>query len=102
MISLGDIVFILVLVVIFAQFWRMRAITEAANGFVNHYCKKHDLQLISVARFKTRLGFVSGKPDWKTDFAFEFSGNGEDKYQGVVSMAGLRVVSADIPPYRVN
>ena len=101
-ITLGDIFFILFLVVVFTQFWRIRAITEAANKYASYYCEKNNLQLISVARFKTRFGLVQGKPNWKADFAFEFSGNGEDKYQGVISMEGLKVKSADIPPYRVN
>lgn len=99
--SLTDILFLLLMIVIIAQFWRIRAISEAANRFVNHYCEQQNLQFISIARSRTRVGIVRGKPDWKTQFTFEFSGNGEDKYQGVVEMEGLREVSTIVPPYRV-
>ena len=102
MISLVDILFILIIVVVIAQFWRIRAISEAANRYLSNYCEKQGLQLISVARDKTRFGLVGGKPDWKTQFIFEFSGNGEDKYQGILEMEGLRALSATVPPYRMN
>ena len=102
MFGLSDILFILVTVVVIGQFWRIRAITEAANGYLSQYCEKQGLQLISVARDKTRLGMVRGKPDWKTLFIFEFSGNGEDRYQGVLEMEGLRALSTTVPPYRMN
>ena len=84
------------------QFWRIRAISEAANRYLNLYCEKQGLQLISVARDKTRFGLVRGKPDWKTQFVFEFSGNGEDKYQGLLEMEGHRAVATTVPPYRMN
>lgn len=102
MFNLADILFILVLVVVMAQFWRIRAISEAANRYLANYCEKQGLQLISVARDKTRLGLVKGKPDWKTQFVFEFSGNGEDKYIGMLEMEGLRALSTVVPPYKVH
>ena len=99
--TLYDILFLLGMIVIIAQFWRIRAITEAANVYVNKYCDLQNLQFISIARSRTRIGIVRGKPDWKTQFTFEFSGNGEDKYQGVVEMEGLKEVSTVVPPYRM-
>lgn len=102
MFNLADILFILVLVVVIAQFWRIRAISEAANSYLVNYCEKQSLQLISVARDKTRLGLVRGKPDWKTQFVFEFSGNGEDKYVGMLEMEGLRALTTVVPPYKVH
>ena len=102
MYSLTDILILLLVVVIAAQFWRMRAISEAAQRYVAQYCEKQQLQLISVARSHTRITVVRGKPDWKTQFVFEFSGNGEDKYQGQLDMEGLRAVSTTVPPYRVQ
>lgn len=102
MYSLVDILFLLFLVVIIGQFWRIRAISESANRYVVQYCEKQQLQFISIARGRTRPGIVQGKPDWKTQFIFEFSGNGEDKYQGVLEMEGLRAISTIVPPYKVN
>ena len=100
--SLLDILLLCVISVIIFQFWRIRAISERAQNYLHQYCEKHHLQLISVARQKTRLGFHRGKLDWHTQFQFEFSGNGEDSYQGVLSMTGLTVVDTQLPAYRIN
>ena len=99
--TLGDIVFVLFLIVGISQFWRIRAISEAAKSYLIHYCDKENLQLISVARQTTKLGIVRGKPDWRTEFAFEFSGNGEDRYQGTITMEGIKVKSTVLPPFKV-
>ena len=83
------------------QFWRIRSISEYANGYVEHYCKKHQLQLLNVARSKTRITFKYKKIDWYNAYAFEFSGNGEDRYRGEVELIGKTVIQTKLPPYRV-
>ena len=100
--NLADIVLLLVIVVVAAQFWRIRAIAEQAKAYLQRYCEKNQLQLISVARHKTRLGIHRGKLDWRSEFYFEFSGNGEDSYQGVLVMSGLSVIDTQMPAYRIN
>lgn len=91
------------LVIAFAayQFWRVRAISEATYKYLTHYCNTHQLQLLSVARAKTRFSFKYGKPDWHSSFNFEFSSNGEDRYSGQVELVGLRIVHTEVPPHRV-
>lgn len=83
------------------QFWRIRAISEHANSYLKRYCDTHQLQLLSVARAKTRFSFQFGKPDWHSTFNFEFSSNGEDRYCGEVELVGLRIVRTEVPPHRV-
>lgn len=100
--SLYDILFILFLVVIIAQFWRVRSIAESASRYLKNYCDEQHLQLISIARYKTKIGIHRGKPDWVTQFIFEFSGNGTDRYTGTVSMKGTDVVAVETPPYRMS
>ncbi len=100
--NLFDIIILLVVVVVMFQFWRIRAIAEQAKVYLQHYCDKHHLQLISVARQKSRLAFYRGKLDWKSEFIFEFSGNGEDSNQGTLYMSGLHVTETLLPAYRVN
>ncbi|MCV2884976.1 DUF3301 domain-containing protein [Aestuariibacter sp. AA17] len=100
--SLFDLVLLLGIFLIGVQFWRVRAISERANAFLQQYCEKNQLQLISVARSKTRIGAFRGKLDWQTEFRFEFSGNGEDSYQGLLTMAGLYVVNTHLPAYKIN
>ena len=83
------------------QFWRIRAISEQTNTYLKQYCDKHGLQLLSVARAKTRFSFKYGKPDWHSLFNFEFSSNGEDRYTGEVELIGVKVVRTELPPYKV-
>jgi hypothetical protein len=100
--NLADIVILVIVVVVAAQFWRIRGIAEQAKRYLTQFCEKQELQLISVARHQTRLAFHRGKLDWRCEFVFEFSGNGEDSSQGTLVMRGLQVVSTDLPAYRVH
>lgn len=99
--TLFELVLILVLFWVGWQFWRIRAISESASEYLTGYCKKQGLQLISVSRRKTRIGSYRGKLDWYTEFNFEFSGNGEDAYQGALVMRGRQVTETTLPPYRI-
>ncbi|MFT2091619.1 DUF3301 domain-containing protein [Paraglaciecola sp. 2405UD69-4] len=87
---------------VFALFWRIRAISEQVKISLQQYCDNQNMQLISVARKKTRIKSHHGKLDLHTDFNFEFSGNGEDSYQGNVSMIGLRLTKIDTPAYKID
>lgn len=100
--NLFDIVLLMVIVLVGAQFWRIRAISERAKVFLTRYCEKNGLQLISIARSKTRLSVHNGRLDWYNEFIFEFSSTGEESYQGLLSMSGLTVINTDLPAYRIN
>jgi len=101
-VTLGELTLFLLLLAVGFQFWRIRSISERAYGHVEHYCNTHQLQLLSVARKKTRLSFKYAKIDWWSVFVFEFSGNGEDRYVGEMEMIGQKVLRTQLPPYRTN
>jgi hypothetical protein len=100
--NLYDLILLIGIFLLAAMFWRIRAISEAVKTQLDAYCERQQLQLISVARVKTRLGSYKGKLDFHIDFVFEFSGNGEDSCQGQVKMIGLKVQNIDTPAYRVE
>ncbi|WP_339722941.1 DUF3301 domain-containing protein [uncultured Paraglaciecola sp.] len=100
--NLYDLILLIGIFLLAAMFWRFRAISEALKTQLDAYCERQQLQLISVARVKTRIGSYKGKLDFLSDFVFEFSGNGEDSYQGQVQMVGLKVLNIDTPAYRVE
>ena len=100
--NLFDLILLIGIFLLAAMFWRFRAISEAVKTQLDTYCERQQLQLISVARVKTRLGSYRGKLDFHSDFVFEFSGNGEDSCQGQVKMIGLKVQHIDTPAYRVE
>jgi len=83
------------------QFWRIRSISEYTDNYLRQYCQTHQLQLLSIARVRTRITFKYRKPDWYNVFEFEFSGNGEDRYHGEVELVGMHIMSTRLPPYRV-
>ncbi|GAB5382044.1 MAG: DUF3301 domain-containing protein [Aliiglaciecola sp.] len=100
--NLADILLLAVIIAIGFQFWRIRAISEQAKHYLERYCDSQGLQLISVARSKTRLTFHKAKLDWRTEFNFEFSSTGEERYLGKLCMRGLTVVDTEMPAYRIN
>jgi hypothetical protein len=100
--NLYDLILLIGIFLLAAMFWRFRAISEAVKTQLDAYCERQQLQLISVARVKTRLKSYKGKLDFHSDFIFEFSGNGEDSCQGRVKMIGLKVQNIDTPAYRVE
>ncbi|MGJ8682835.1 DUF3301 domain-containing protein [Paraglaciecola sp.] len=83
-------------------FWRFRAASEAVKTYLDSYCEQRNLQLISVARHNTKISSYRGKLDFTSEFTFEFSGNGEDSYQGQIIMIGLHVLNVELPAYRVE
>lgn len=97
--NLLDIVILLVIIVVAFQFWRIRAITEFVNVYMSKYCEQMNLQLLTVARNKTGLTIHRGKLDWKTQFLFEFSSDGSNKYQGTVDLKGMQVGQIYLPPH---
>jgi hypothetical protein len=100
--NIYDLTLLIGIFILAAVFWRFRAISEAVKIHLDAYCERQQLQLISVARVKTGITSYKGKLDLKSEFVFEFSGNGEDSYKGHVSMIGVKVLNIDTPAYRVD
>ena len=100
--NLFDIFLLMLIIVVGIQFWRIRAISEHAKRYLTRYCEQHGLQLISIARSKTRLSIHNGRLDWYNEFDFEFSSTGEESYQGLLTMSGLAVINTELPAYRIN
>lgn len=83
------------------QFWRIRGISEYVNVYLQQYCEANQLQLLSIARNKTRLSFKYAKPDWLSSYYFEFSSDGKNRYTGEIQLIGSRVLSTTLPPYKI-
>lgn len=100
--NIYDLIVLIIILLVVAMFWRFRASSEAIKEYLEAYCEQRQLQLISIARHKTSIGSYRGKLDFHSIFNFEFSGNGEDSYQGQVKLVGTKVLEVDIPAYRVE
>jgi hypothetical protein len=100
--NLSDLILLIGIFLLAAMFWRFRAISEAVKLQLDAYCERQQLQLISVARVKIRIGSCKGKLDFHSEFVFEFSGNGEESCQGQVKVMGLKIQNIDTPAYKVE
>lgn len=100
--NLFSIVFLCFFALVAYQFWRLRSIAEQIRGYLQRYCQQNQLQLLSLARKRSRIRLHKGKPDWQCEFVFEFSGNGQDSYQGHLHCTGLSISQLDLPAYKIN
>lgn len=84
-------------------FWSLRKIEEMAVKHANHYCEQQQLQFIALARLGVRFRFNKRLgPHLLTNFALEFSSDGESSYTGELTMKGLKLDRVELPPYRLN
>lgn len=96
---MAEMLAILLLMALAALFWQQRRQAELAWQYLRRYCQHHDLQLLSVARSQRKWN----RQPWglQTHYLFEFSSDGESRYQGCLIMQGLHAVKVDLPPYRM-
>jgi len=97
-----NIYYILIFCLIFWYFVYLRKVAEFARSHANKYCTKENLQFITIARQSSRLSFNKRQGVfWLSKFDFEFSGDGESQYQGVITLKGYKLDDINIPAYRI-
>lgn len=75
---------------------------EAANAHAKRQSEQLQVQLMSVACTKRRLGILkNGKPGIKSEFMFEFSSDGQSVYQGILLMENEMLKSVIVPPHKI-
>lgn len=94
-----DLLFILGMVLAGTIIWKLRQQSEFANTIIAQHCQKLGLQLLSTAR--SHFNYKLGKDFLRANFVFEFSSDGENRYQGNLSLSGLMQPRFELPPYRV-
>lgn len=100
--DLLSVVLLLVIAVLVIQFWRLRAIAEYMVEYANLYCKRHQLQYISLARTATKFSAYKGRLDWQLSYQLEFSSDGQTEYVGTIVSHGKHVIDIELPAYRVE
>jgi hypothetical protein len=100
---MSSIWLILVTITILYLFWVDRMAAENAREFAKQQCEKLQVQFLSIACKKKRLGILkNGKPGLRSEFAWEFSSTGQDIYTGLIMLENGQVVKVDIPPHKIN
>ena len=81
----------------------LRKISEIGAKHAEKYCHQSNLQFLSIARKSSRLHINKRYGiHWLSMFDFEFSGDGETKYQGELTLRGLKLENVNVPPYRIH
>ena len=99
--DLASVTILLGLILVVFQFWRLRSIAEHMVVLTNQYCKKNQLQYISLARTTTKFAVHKGKLDWQLSYQLAFSSDGETEYKGELVCHGKYLISINLPPYKV-
>ncbi len=85
------------------HFYYQRQLAEAARSHAHKYCEQQGIQFISIAKISSGLMMVPGKGvRWKNRYLFEFSGDGQSKYEGTLTLLGNQVQTIETPVYKVN
>ncbi|AWB67646.1 DUF3301 domain-containing protein [Saccharobesus litoralis] len=97
-----DILILALILAVCMQFWQLRKQAEQALLIAQNYCEKNNLQFISCARSTTKLCFFKQQfAVWQSQYIFEFSGNGEDKAQGHLTIENQRLIDISCDAYRI-
>ncbi|WP_413692617.1 DUF3301 domain-containing protein [Psychromonas sp. KJ10-2] len=94
-----DLLFILLMVLAGTTIWKLRQQSELAKKITEMHCQKLDLQLLSFSR--SRFNFKLGSDFLQANFVFEFSSDGDNNYQGTLTLNGLVKPRFQLPAYRV-
>ena len=100
---MASIWLILCVSVVIYLFWVDRLAAENAREFAKRHCEKQQVQFLSIACNKKRLGILdNGKPGLKSEFSWEFSSTGQDSYTGTLYLHNGKIVKVDMPPHKLN
>jgi hypothetical protein len=79
--------------------WQSDKIKSLALGYVYQYCKDQNLQLLDQTMVLKGLWPYrddKGTLRLRRRYSFEFASTGQERYQGVISLAGMRLLSLDL------
>ncbi|MCF6441921.1 DUF3301 domain-containing protein [Pseudoalteromonas luteoviolacea] len=83
-------------------FWFSRKIAESAREHATQQSEKLNVQLLSVACQKRRLGVLkNGQLGIKSEFLFEFSSDRDNAYKATLYLENQTLVKIDVPPHRI-
>ena len=98
---MAEIWVLLIACTIIWYFNHLRKVAEKARKVATQHCEQLELQFIAIARVKTRFSASKRLGIFvKSDFQFEFSGDGESSYKGILHMHGLKPAGFDMPAYK--
>ena len=97
--------FILLVVLLAWLWWDGLGANEIAHAACQRLCREHDVLFLddTVALTRLRLKRNSrGSISIYRRFSFEFTSDGELRYQGYVDMLGMQVSHTEMDVYRIH
>jgi hypothetical protein len=79
--------------------WQSDKIKGLALSFVYQYCKDQNLQLLDQTMVLKGLWPYrddQGSLRLRRRYGFEFTSTGQERYEGIISLAGMRMLSLDL------
>lgn len=99
-------IFLTALVFLGVVYWlRARDLKQLALMAATQHCKSLDLSLLDesvVLKSLKPQRNPQGKLCLVRSYHFDFTSNGEDRYQGEISLTGKRVLHIKLPPHRID
>ena len=99
-------IFLTALVFLGVVYWlRARDLKQLALVAASNHCKSLNLSLLDETVVLKRIKPMrspEGKLALTRTYYFDFSSNGEDRYQGEISLAGKRILQIKLPPHRID
>ncbi len=105
MIELSDLFWLFAMSLVGCYWWHSKGVKERALVIVRRHCDKLNLQLLDQSIALRGLWFKrgdDGKLHFWRSYTFDFSSQGDDRYQGRIVFIGQRSVSIDLAPHRID
>lgn len=101
MLTLMDLVWGALFVLLVNHWWRSRDAKAFALQFAAQRCRELELQLLdqSMVLKKLRLRRGNDGLHWYRRYDFEFSSTGTERYPGSIEMAGNRLLAIELAPH---
>tara|TARA_R110002167_G_scaffold193643_5_gene396231 strand:+ start:4815 stop:5129 length:315 start_codon:yes stop_codon:yes gene_type:complete len=87
-------------------YWlRARDLKQLALSKATNHCKELDLALLDESVVLKKISLmrnIKGRLVLSRAYQFDFTSNGEDRYQGSIILAGRQVLQIKLPPHRID
>ena len=101
----SDLLWLLLVYLLAQHWWNSKGVKEIALKATQKYCREMEVQLLDQSISLRGLWLKrddKGRLRFWRSYNFDFSSNGDDRYQGRIVLLGRRVESIQLEPHRVE
>jgi hypothetical protein len=99
-----SLLFLFLIIAALAAVWAHHAnLSRHAVALVRQHLHNQDLQFLDQSAVLCRLRLVRGRRGgwcWQRQYRFEFSSQGDRRYQGWITLNGRRLSGIELQPFR--